>query len=93
MPFAHLPAVTGGVKGAAEAVTGGVKGGAEAAHAHDVGGGLWAWLGLATVPVTVSKATARSTRDRGSASSHSTTPAAERHRPGRKKVDDVLGPR
>ena len=47
-------AVTGGVKGAAEAVTGGVKGGAEAAHAHDVGGGLWAWLGLATVPVTVS---------------------------------------
>ena len=46
-------AVTGGVKGAAEAVTGGVKGGAEAAHAL-VGGGLWAWLGLATVPVTVS---------------------------------------
>ena len=46
--------VSGALKGAGEAVTGGVKGGAEAAHAHDVGGGLWAWLGLATVPVTVS---------------------------------------
>ena len=54
--------VSGALKGAGEAVTGGVKGAAEAAvdghgdagHAHDVGGGLWAWLGLASVPVTVS---------------------------------------
>ena len=46
-------AATGGIKGAAEAVTGGAKGSAEAVH-DGVGGGLWAWMGLASVPVTVS---------------------------------------
>ncbi|MBK9032673.1 MAG: glycine zipper family protein [Myxococcales bacterium] len=49
-------ALTGGVKGAAEAVTSGAKGSAEAVHdgVDGVDGGLWAWLGLTSVPVTVS---------------------------------------
>ena len=52
--------VTGALKGGGEALTGGVKGAAEAATGHhdtghDVGGnGVWAWLGLTSVPVTVS---------------------------------------
>lgn len=45
-------ALTGGVKGAAEAATGGAKG----VNSIDTGAsvGLWAWLGLTSVPVTVS---------------------------------------
>jgi hypothetical protein len=46
-------AVTGGIKGAAEAATGAAKGGAEALKVSP-DADLWDWIGLGTLPVTVS---------------------------------------